>query len=219
MINDLSNIYKKFEYEYSKCLKAYNLIDHEQDSYTMQHSNRVASYAVLIGEKLNLNEDDLNTLRLGGMYHDIGKVGVPARIVFKNSSLDNDEYVEMKKHTFIGTDILSHSLAFKEIIPIVRYHHEKYDGNGYEGLKGNDIPLFARIVTVADSFDAMTSNRVYRNSLSMNFVKAEIEKNAGTQFDPEIAKVFLDILNTESDKIAEIQNRYNNNSTTKFFEY
>jgi len=223
MENDYSNIYKNFDFECNECLKSFNNIDHEQDLYTKQHSDRVASYAVLIGEKLNLSSTDLNTLRLGATYHDIGKVGVSAKIVFKDSKLTDDEYIEMKKHTFIGTDILSKSDTFKDIIPIVKYHHERYDGRGYpEGLKGEEIPLLTRIVSVADTFDAMTSNRVYRNALDMNFVKSEIANAAGTQLDPYIANAFLDILNNESDKIEQIKHKFDDNNssvTNKFFEF
>ena len=222
MENSYSNIYKNFDFECNECLKSFSHVDHEQDIYTKEHSNRVASYALLIGKKLNLSENELNTLRLGSIYHDIGKVGVSAKIVFKDTKLDDDEYMEMKKHTFIGTDILSKSNTFKDIIPIVKYHHERYDGKGYpEGLKGEEIPLLTRIVSVADTFDAMTSNRVYRNALDMDFVKSEIANAAGTQLDPNIANTFLDILNTEADKIEEIKHKYDNNGSVanKFFEF
>ena len=221
MDNIYSNIYKKFDFECNECLKSFSHVDHEQDTYTKEHSDRVASYAVLIGEKLNLSEDDLYTLRLGAIYHDIGKVGISAKIVFKDTKLDDDEYIEMKKHTFIGSDILSQSDTFKNIIPIVKYHHERYDGKGYpEGLKGEEIPLLTRIVSVADTFDAMTSNRVYRNALDMNFVKSEIANVAGTQLDPTIANTFLDILNNNFDAVEEIRHKFDNNSSTnKFFEF
>ena len=223
MENNYSNIYKNFDFECNECLKSFNHVDHEQDLYTKEHCNRVASYATLIGEKLNLSQEDLETLRLGATYHDIGKVGISAKIVFKDTRLTDDEYIEMKKHTFIGTDILSKSDSFKNIIPIVKYHHERYDGKGYpEGLKGEEIPLLTRIVSVADTFDAMTSNRVYRNALDMDYVKTEIANAAGTQLDPNIANTFLDILNTESDKIEQIKHKYDNNdnnSSTKFFEF
>lgn len=209
MKNDFSNVYKKFELAYSECIKSSDNINHLEDSYTKQHSDRVASYAVLIGEKLNLSKDALETLRIGGMFHDVGKVGVPTHILFKDSSLNNDEFSQIKKHPYIGSSILEHSSVFNDIIPIVKYHHEKYDGRGYpEGLKGNDIPLFARIISLADTFDAMTSNRSYRNALPLDIARAEIEKCSGSQFDPEITKVFLEILDNEYDKIKEIQEKY-----------
>ena len=209
MNSDFSNVYKKFELAYSECMKVSDNVNHLEDSYTKQHSDRVASYAVLIGEKLNLSQEAIDTLRIGGMFHDVGKVGVPTNILFKDSSLDNDEFSQIKSHPYIGTNILEHSSVFKDIIPIVKYHHEKYDGHGYpEGLKGNDIPLLARIISLADTFDAMTSNRSYRNALPIDIAKSEIEKYSGTQFDPELAKVFVDILENDSEKIKQIQQKY-----------
>ena len=220
MENNYSNIYKKFDFECNECLKSFSHVDHEQDLYTKQHSDRVASYASLIGEKLNLSDDEMQTLRLGSFYHDIGKVGISTNIIFKDTKLTDDEYFEMKKHTFIGSDILSNSDTFKNIIPIVKYHHERYDGKGYpEGLKGEEIPLLTRIVSIADSFDAMTSNRVYRKQLEMDVVRNEIENGSGTQFDPKITNIFLDILKNEPEKIDEIKHRYDNNSAIKFFEF
>ena len=220
MENNYSNIYKKFDFECNECLKSFSHVDHEQDLYTKQHSDRVASYASLIGEKLNLSDDEMQTLRLGSFYHDIGKVGISTNIIFKDTKLTDDEYFEMKKHTFIGSDILSNSDTFKNIIPIVKYHHERYDGKGYpEGLKGEEIPLLTRIVSIADSFDAMTSNRVYRKQLEMDVVRNEIENGSGTQFDPKITNILLDILKNEPEKIDEIKHRYDNNSAIKFFEF
>ena len=220
MENDYSNIYKKFDFEYNECLKSFNHIDHEQDLFTKEHSDRVASYASLIGEKLNLSNEDLETLRLGSFYHDIGKVGISTKIIFKDTKLTDEEYMEMKKHTFIGSDILSHSPIFNNIIPIVKYHHEKYDGSGYpEGLKGEEIPLLTRIVSVADSFDAMSSDRVYRKALPLEIVKLEMANGAGSQFDPQITNIFLDILNNEPDKINKIMHKFDDSSMTKFFEF
>ena len=220
MENDYSNIYKKFDFECNECLKSFNHIDHEQDTLTKQHSDRVASYASLIGENMNLSKEDMETLRLGSFYHDIGKVGISTKIVFKDTKLTDEEFFEMKKHTFIGSDILSHSPIFDNIIPIVKYHHEKYDGSGYPyGLSGDQIPLLTRIVSIADSFDAMSSDRVYRKALPLEIVKAEIANGAGTQFDPHLTNIFLDILNNESDKINKIMHKFDNNNMTKFFEF
>ena len=116
---------------------------------------------------------------------------------------------EIKNHTSIGAHILSNATIFKEVIPIVKHHHERYDGNGYPGkLKGEEIPLLARITAVADAFDAMSSKRTYRNSLDIDTVKAEIERCKGTQFDPKCADAFLDILNNHYNEIKEIQEKY-----------
>ena len=180
------------------------------DSYTKGHSDRVSEYAVLIGKKLGLSDEDINTLRVGGLFHDIGKIGVPDSILSKDSKLTDDEYSEIKKHPTIGADILSNDTIFSNVLPVVKYHHERYDGNGYpENLKAEDIPYLARITAIADSYDAMTSKRTYRDSLSLDVVKAEIERCKGSQFDPNYADVFLDILNNEYSKIEKIRAKYN----------
>lgn len=180
------------------------------DSYTKGHSDRVSEYAVLIGKKLGLSNEDINTLRVGGLFHDIGKIGVPDTILSKDSKLTDDEYSEIKKHPTIGADILSNDTIFSNVLPVVKYHHERYDGNGYpENLKGEDIPYLARITAIADSFDAMTSKRTYRDSLPLDVVKSEIKRCKGSQFDPNYADAFLDILNNEYSKIEEIRAKYN----------
>ena len=151
----------------------------------------------------------MKILRIGGLFHDIGKIGVPDSILLKTSKLTDEEYSEIKNHPSIGAHILSNATIFKDIIPIVKHHHEKYDGNGYPSkLKGEDIPLFARIAAIADTFDAMTSKRTYRDSLGLDVVKSEIERCKGTQFDPHLADVFLDILNNHYNDIVEIQSKY-----------
>ena len=180
-----------------------------KDSYTRGHSDRVSEYSVLIGKHLGLPEEDLKILRIGGLFHDIGKIGVPDALLLKEGKLTDDEYSEIKNHPSIGKQILSNATIFKDMIPIVYYHHEKYDGTGYpERLKGREIPYFARITAVADTFDAMTSNRSYRKALPLDVVRAEIERCSGSQFDPDIAKVFLDILDYHFDEILEIQKKY-----------
>lgn len=180
-----------------------------KDTYTRGHSDRVSAYSVLIGEKLELSDKDIHTLKIGGLFHDIGKIGVPDSILLKSSKLSDDEYSQIKNHPSIGAHILGDVPMFQDIIPIVLHHHERFDGNGYPSqLKGTDIPYFARIAAVADTFDAMTSKRSYRDSLPIDVVKDEIVRCSGTQFDPDIAKVFLDILNNEYDKIEEIKNEF-----------
>lgn len=173
------------------------------------HSDRVSEYSVLIGKYMGLPEDDLKTLRIGGLFHDVGKIGVPDSILLKTDKLTDDEYSEIKNHPTIGAHILSTATIFQDLIPIVKHHHEKYDGTGYPSkLAGEDIPFFARIAAVADTFDAMTSKRTYRDALPLDVVIAEIERCKGTQFDPKIADVFLDILKNHYDEISEIQKRY-----------
>ena len=206
-INDeLKTTYDKLESAYMETIEILRFTVEAKDAYTRGHSDRVSAYSVLIGEALGLSEEDLKTLRVGGLFHDIGKIGIPDSILLKTTKLDDEEYSEIKNHPAIGAHILSNATIFKDIIPIVKHHHERFDGRGYPGkLKGEEIPYFARIAAVADSFDAMTSKRSYRDSLPMDVVIEEIIKNSGTQFDPEIAKVFLDILANKPDEIKRIQ--------------
>ena len=180
-----------------------------KDSYTRGHSDRVSEYSVLIGEKLGLSEEQIKTLRIGGLFHDIGKIGIPDSILLKPAKLTDDEYSQIKNHPSIGAHILGNATIFKEIIPIVKHHHEKYDGNGYPSrLKGEEIPYMARIAAVADTFDAMTSRRSYRGPIDIEHVKEEIKRCEGAQFDPQIAEAFLDILNNNFEKIKDIQEKY-----------
>ena len=206
-INDeLKTTYDKLESAYMETIEILRFTVEAKDAYTRGHSDRVSAYSVLIGEALGLSEDDLKTLKIGGLFHDIGKIGIPDSILLKTDKLDDEEYSEIKNHPAIGAHILSNATIFKDIIPIVKHHHERFDGHGYPGkLKGEEIPYLARIATVADSFDAMTSKRSYRDSLPIDVVKEEIKKNSGTQFDPEIAEVFLKFLDEQPEEIRRIQ--------------
>ena len=207
---ELKETYYKLEQAYMESIETLRFTVEAKDTYTRGHSDRVSEYSVLIGKKLGLSDEDVNTLKVGGLFHDIGKIGVPDSILLKNAKLTDDEYSEIKNHPSIGAHILSNATIFKDALPVVKHHHERYDGNGYPGkLKGDDIPYLARIAAVADSFDAMTSRRTYRNSLDLDVVKSEIERCKGTQFDPTCADAFLDILNNEYEKIEEIRNKYN----------
>lgn len=180
-----------------------------KDPYTRGHSDRVSEYSVLIGKKLDLDEKTLHILKIGGLFHDIGKIGIPDSILLKESKLSDEEYSQIKNHPMIGVHMLGDAAIFTDILPIVKHHHERYDGRGYPSqLVGEDIPYVARIAAVADTFDAMTSKRSYRDSLPIDVVRAEIERCSGTQFDPNIAKVFLDIMDNDFDLIREIQEKY-----------
>ncbi len=210
-INDeLNQTYEELEKAYLEIVETLRFTVEAKDTYTRGHSDRVSAYSVLIGEKLGLPEDQIKTLKIGGLFHDIGKIGIPDSILLKEARLTDDEYSQIKNHPSIGAHILSSVTYFKDMIPIVKYHHERFDGRGYpERLAGEDIPFLARIAAVADAFDAMTSKRSYRNSLSLDIVVDEIEKNKGTQFDPKIAEIFLDILKNEPEKIKKIQDEFN----------
>ena len=205
----LKSTYEELEKAYLESIETLRYTVEAKDTYTRGHSDRVSEYSYLIGKYLNLPEEDLKRLKLGGLFHDIGKIGVPDSILLKTERLTEDEYSEIKNHPAIGAHILSNATMFQDIIPIVKHHHERYDGKGYPGkLQGENIPYLARITAIADTYDAMTSKRAYRDPLSIDIVKAEFEKNSGTQFDPKLVPVFLDILNNHYDEIEEIQKKY-----------
>ena len=206
---ELEETNEKLEQAYLDSVETLRYTVEAKDTYTRGHSDRVSEFSVLIGKKLGLPEEQLKILRIGGLFHDIGKIGIPDNILQKESKLTDDEYSEIKNHPSIGVHILGSAEIFKDIIPIVKHHHERYDGRGYpSGLKGEEIPYIARIAAVADTFDAMTSKRSYRDALDLQVVKDEIKRCEGTQFDPEIAEVFLEILNNEYESIKEIQDKY-----------
>lgn len=207
--NELSETYEKLEKAYLDSIETLRYTVEAKDPYTRGHSDRVSAYSVLIGKHLGLSEVDLKTLEIGGLFHDIGKIGIPDSILLKESKLTDDEYSEIKNHPSIGAHILCNAAIFQDIIPIVKHHHERFDGKGYPSkLSGEDIPYMARIAAVADTFDAMTSKRTYREPLPLDVVKAEIENCSSTQFDPAIAKVFIEILENHYDEILEIQEKF-----------
>ena len=207
--NELKETNEKLEKAYMETIQTLRFTVEAKDTYTRGHSDRVSEYSVLLGKNLNLSEEDLHLLKVGGLFHDIGKIGVPDSILLKTTKLTDDEYSEIKNHPTIGAHILSNATIFENAIPIVKHHHERYDGHGYPSkLVGENIPYLARIAAVADSFDAMTSKRTYRDSLPLDVVKQEIEKNKGTQFDPNIADVFLDILSNHYNEIEAIKIKY-----------
>ena len=166
-----------------------------KDPYTNGHSNRVAQYTRLIAEEMGYEGEELNRIYYVALLHDCGKIGVPDNILGKPGRLTADEFEIIKSHTTRGDEILSRFKSLPNVTEGARYHHERYDGKGYpEGKKGEEIPLIARMICVADSFDAMNSNRVYRKKLTREDIIEEIEKNEGTQFDPEIADILLNLI-------------------------
>lgn len=165
-----------------------------RDSYTKGHSVRVAEYSRWIAEQLGWDEHDRETLCQAALLHDVGKIGVPDQILLKKGRLDDDEMVLMRQHSVIGHSVLKDMAGLEEIALATRYHHERYDGTGYpDGLKGEEIPELARIIGLADAFDAMTSDRVYRKSLPGEKIRDEILKGRGRQFDPMVTDAFMDI--------------------------
>ncbi len=166
----------------------------EKDKYTIGHSRRVTRYALMLGRELGLSEPQLQKLHLAGLLHDIGKIGTPERILNKPGRLTDEEFVKIKEHPGQGADIIKNLKQLGEVVDWVRFHHERYDGNGYPGnLGGEEIPMGAAILAVADTYDAMTSDRSYRKGLPHQVAVAEIKKCTGSQFNPDVAAAFLRI--------------------------
>ncbi len=171
-----------------------------KDKYTNGHSVRVAEYSREIAKRLNMSKKEQNEIYYMGLLHDIGKIGVPDEIINKTSRLTDDEYSIIKTHPNIGADILKNMSAMPNIVVGARWHHERYDGRGYpDGLRGEEIPAVARIIGVADAYDAMTSNRSYRKLLPQEVIREEIVKGKGTQFDPVFAEIMLKMIDEDSE--------------------
>lgn len=171
-----------------------NTID-AKDEYTKGHSQRVAEYSYLIAKELKMNEYDALNIKYVALLHDIGKIAIPDAILKKAGRLTDDEFAVMKSHSDEGAKILKDINIMPELDVGARHHHERYDGKGYPyGIKGDEIPLTARIICVADSYDAMSSNRVYRPRLTDDEILKEIKRCTGTQFDPEVANAFVRLL-------------------------
>lgn len=166
-----------------------------KDMNTSQHSFRVSEYSLLIAKRLGMDEEECEELRKTALLHDIGKIGIPDSVLNKPTKLTDEEYEIMKSHVTKGTEILENFSAVKNIVEGAKYHHERYDGKGYmQGLKGEEIPLNARIIGIADAFDAMTANRVYRKRLEIDVVIDELKRCRGTQFDPNLTDIMLDLI-------------------------
>lgn len=197
-------MYKQKLYEFnshrSEFIKSILKSLHEKNPYAEEHSQRVSIICEEIGKKLGLRLHEINLLRLISQLHDIGKVTIDEAILNKPGKLTDEEWSIIKRHPEIGYRIISTSPEYQEIAYDILSHHERYDGKGYpQGLKGDEIPLRARIVAIADAYDAMTSNRPYRKALTKDEAIHEIMKNSGTQFDPALVEIFLDVLHDHPD--------------------
>jgi response regulator RpfG family c-di-GMP phosphodiesterase len=173
-----------------------------KDAYTRGHSERVAVYASRLGNQMGLRKEIIERIYFAGLLHDVGKIGIPDAIITKPDQLTPEEYEEIKRHPEIGAKILEPVEFLRSIVPCVRHHHEWYDGcqSGYpERLAGDQIPLPSRVILVADTVEAMTSDRPYRKALSIDVVVAELNKYSGTQFDPVVVDAFLRLLEEEGD--------------------
>jgi HD-GYP domain-containing protein (c-di-GMP phosphodiesterase class II) len=162
-----------------------------KDPYTRGHSERVARYSIAIGKNLSLPEKEMRNLRISALLHDVGKIGIDDRILRKPGALSDDEFDVMKGHPVKGAAIMSGVAQLVDCIPGMKYHHEKWSGGGYpDNLEGEAIPMQARIVAIADTFDAMTTNRPYQKAMELNYVVEKIRSFAGTRFDPRVVEAF-----------------------------
>jgi HD-GYP domain-containing protein (c-di-GMP phosphodiesterase class II) len=183
-------------------LQSMALIIEAKDSYTHGHSHRVRDYSMVAAQRLKLSEQDIERLRLGAGLHDIGKIGITDALLNKPESLSSEEWTMVKKHPIIGYDVLApvHFLT-QEHLQLVRSHHERFDGQGYpDGLRGDQLSPLVRVITVADAYDAMSSNRAYRKAMLPDRILAEIKRCAGVQFDPQVAQVFVELI--QNDKLG-----------------
>lgn len=187
-----ASLYKELEDLFISIITSLTATIDAKDQYTHGHSQRVMEYSVAIGKEMGLYGDEIKTLKLSALLHDIGKIGVDEAILRKPGKLTDEEFQEIKKHPGIGARIIEHVKKLKEILPSIKHHHERFEGGGYpDGLSKEKIPLFSRIIAVADAYDAMTSERPYRKALDRDIAISEIERCRGTQFDERCADAFV----------------------------
>ena len=189
LINDLKELF-------TGTIKAIMEALDAKDRYTSGRSKRITTYSILIAQKLGLSPIDISKIELAGMLHDIGMIGISDDILYKIDELTQEEYDEIKKHITYSVKILEDIKQLKDVVEIIKYHHEKYDGTGYpNGIKGEEIPIGSRIIAVMDAFDSIISSRSYRDSVDYNVALQKIKDGAGTQFDPIIVNAFEDCFN------------------------
>ena len=171
-----------------------------KDSYTNGHSGRVAVYSREIARRAGYSEREQNEIYMMGLLHDVGKIGVPDAVINKPGKLTDEEYEKIKNHPVMGARILKKIREMPDLVTGARWHHERYDGKGYpDGLKGADIPEEARIIGVADAYDAMTSNRSYRRFMEQGMVREQIAKGKGNQFDPRFADIMIGMIDEDTE--------------------
>lgn len=178
---------------FEQILRALLAVMWAHDPTTSAHSERLSALAESTGRQLGARREDLLLMRLGGLVHDIGKIGIPDAILNKPGALDEEEWAIMQQHPVIGAHILEDMGGFfQQLAPVVLAHHERWDGYGYpRGLRGEEVPLAARVLIVVDSYDAMVSRRPYKDPMLVAAARAELRRNAGTQFDPTVVQAFL----------------------------
>jgi len=192
-----ASLYENLEQMFINTITSLASIMDAKSPWTKGHAERVTHYAMAIGKRMGLDADSLETVRLGGLLHDIGKIGTYDMILEKPSGLTPDELELIHKHPGKGAEILEPIKQLKDIVPLVKYHHEKVDGTGYpEGLKGSEIPMLAKILCVADAYDSLIANRPYRRSTTKKAAIEEIKRCSGTHFDPAVVGAFLEVMGT-----------------------
>lgn len=202
-----AHLYEASERTYIQTIAALASAVDAKDPYTNNHSRNVAAYTYALLNKLNFSATDRKIMVNAALLHDIGKIGIPEHILNKQGPLTDAEYAIIQEHPGMGYKILSPIIAFGAFIDGVRTHHERFDGRGYPlKLKGEDIPYLGRILAITDSFDAMTSDRVYRSKLPIEIAIGELENNAGKQFDPRLVEIFVDLLSNSS--LSDLRNEY-----------
>jgi len=189
---ELEQSYKKLNESYKTTVSVLSNAVDARDPYTAGHSERVTKISVLLGKALKMTDAELQNLEYAALFHDIGKLGIPDHILLKNGKLTDEEFEVIKKHPGIGVNILKEVDFIKDALPIIKHHHEKYGAKGYpDNINGHDIPIGARIIAIADTYDAMTTDRHYRKGFSPEAAVEEIVRNKGLQFDGEIVDTFL----------------------------
>ncbi|UCF87256.1 MAG: HD-GYP domain-containing protein, partial [Nitrospiraceae bacterium] len=198
MLKDLDSTYKELKDIYNNLVIAFSNVIDAKSPWTKGHSVNVTTYAVAIAESMGLSEEDIFILRTAALLHDIGKIGTYDKILDKEGKLTDEEFALIRQHPKQGVKILEPIKGMESVLPVIRNHHERLDGRGYpDGLKGEEISLLARILCVADSYDAMLTSRPYRNSTGKDYAMDELKRCAGSQFDPQVVDVFLGILESE----------------------
>lgn len=200
ILEELKNDIEEDHIDLITSIKTLISVINAKDRYTYAHSERVVMFCKSLGDKLNLSEEDKKVLKYGAYMHDIGKINIPKEVLNKKMPLTNKEWEMLKQHPINGIDIIKSVDSLKNIVPLILHHHERYDGKGYPSqLKGDDIPYLARVLTVVDSFDAMTSNRPYNIGKNYDEGIIELRKCSSTQFDPDIVEAFIKVVEENKD--------------------
>ena len=194
-------LYAKMRKVYLDTIRALAAAIDAKDPYTKGHSERVSKNAVALAQEMNLSDREIENIEYSALLHDIGKIGIEDSILGKNDKLTEQEFEKIKEHTVMGANIIEPVDFLKNSYEVIYHHHERYDGNGYPtGIKEEGIPIAARIIAVVDTYDAMGSDRPYRKKLSEDIIINELKKQSGKQFDPEVVKVFLSIIEGKKEK-------------------